>query len=477
MNIVFVVIDTLRQDHLGAYDNPWISTPSLDAFAGRAVRYTRAYPESLPTLCARRALHTGIRTFPYEGHREYKGDFPGVAPGWGPIPEEQETIAELLQAQGYRTALISDTYHMFKPSKNFHRGFDQWSWIRGQEGDRFRSGPSLDPARLDRHLPSKLRDNPAVRRFLTSYLVNTTDIRSEEQTFPAQVFGQASHWLRQNADADRFFLVVDCFDPHEPWDPPADDRRRYDPDDEDVVDVIQSMYGWWDGLLTPRELKRLQANYAGEVTLVDRWFGRLIETLEQTGRLDDTVVVVMSDHGHNLGYAPRDKGLVSKQGHPMTRSVADLVLMISDPTGVGAGTTCDALLYNIDAVETMLAVAGVDAGPGRDGRVVWQSDANARDAVTIGWGPLVTVITDDWWYNADIWGGGAALHDLRADPDLTTNLADQQPETCRKLLEVAVRDAGGHVPDTFLALHGQPGCTPFEDISVHWQGGMRVAEG
>ena len=128
MNTVLIIIDSLRQDHVGAYGNEWIQTPNLDAFARESVRFTRCYPESLPTLPVRRALHTGMRTFPFHGHRDYRGEFAG-APGWGPIPEEQETVAELLSAAGYRTALITECYHHFKPSKNFHRGFAQWEWV------------------------------------------------------------------------------------------------------------------------------------------------------------------------------------------------------------------------------------------------------------------------------------------------------------------------------------------------------------
>src|SRR5512139_2453207 len=107
MNIVLVVLDTLRKDHVGAYGNQWIRTPHLDQFAAESVRFTRAYPESLPTLPVRRALHTGLRTYPYHGHHDYKGDFSG-APGWGPIPEEQDTLAEVLSARGYRCGFVTD---------------------------------------------------------------------------------------------------------------------------------------------------------------------------------------------------------------------------------------------------------------------------------------------------------------------------------------------------------------------------------
>ena len=76
-------------------------------------------------------MHTGLRTFPYRGHHDFKGDFSG-APGRGPIPESHDTILEMLGVEGYRSAHITDCYHQFKPSKNFHRGFNEWIWIHGR---------------------------------------------------------------------------------------------------------------------------------------------------------------------------------------------------------------------------------------------------------------------------------------------------------------------------------------------------------
>ena len=230
---------------------------------------------------------------------------------------------------GYRTALFTDCYHQFKPSKNFHRGFSEWQWIRGQETDRFRSGPALPPDAIRRHVPERLPEAHQRRDFFTQYLTNNLFRREEADYYPARLFNDAARWIYDNDDADSFFLVVDSFDPHEPWEPPVSYRRLYDPDD-DVTDIIQSLYAPNAGVLTEREVKRVQANYAGEVTLCDRWFGHFMEQLELSGRADDTVVIVASDHGHNLRY-PDDKGLISKQGHPLTRAVADLVLLVRYP--------------------------------------------------------------------------------------------------------------------------------------------------
>ena len=72
-NVVLIIIDSLRKDHVGAYGNRRIQTPNLDALAKESLRFTRPYPESAPTICARRAIHTGLRTWPFRDWRRYKG--------------------------------------------------------------------------------------------------------------------------------------------------------------------------------------------------------------------------------------------------------------------------------------------------------------------------------------------------------------------------------------------------------------------
>jgi hypothetical protein len=91
-NVVLIIMDSLRKDHVGAYGNHQIETPNLDAFAKDSLRFATAYPESAPTICARRAIHTGLRTWPFEDWRRYKGIDVGLQ-GWQPIPNDQTTLA------------------------------------------------------------------------------------------------------------------------------------------------------------------------------------------------------------------------------------------------------------------------------------------------------------------------------------------------------------------------------------------------
>ena len=116
-NVVLIIIDSLRKDHIGAYGNDKIQTPNLDALAEDSLLFSRAYPESIPTICARRAIHTGLRTWPFRDWVPPKGE-DIILQGWEPIPNYQTTLAEMMQAAGYGTYFVTDNMHQFKPSYN-----------------------------------------------------------------------------------------------------------------------------------------------------------------------------------------------------------------------------------------------------------------------------------------------------------------------------------------------------------------------
>ncbi len=463
MNIVLVVFDSLRKDCLTAYgEPPWgaVATPRLDQFARESIVFTQFYPESLPTLPARRALYTGQRVFPYpDGNYRLKGDFIG-APGWGPIPEDHDTLAELLHESGYRTALVSDVYHMFKPSKNFARGFNQWTFLRGQEMDPARSGPRLSQAELDQWMPRELQ-TPERVAFVQQCIINMHGREKEADYFAPQVFTEAANWLDQNHDAERFFLCVECFDPHEPWLAPPHYRRMY-AQPSDGAQQVTSLYRD----ITSKESQLIsgaQANYSAVVTLCDRWFGYFMESLRVHGRLDDTLVLVMADHGHSIG----DRGYVGKRGYPSSPEVFETPLMMRFPGGEHGGGQYSGLTQHTDVSASILEAAGAQPKSRLHGEsflaAAVENRLSPRQHATIGWGSTPTVVTEQWWWNGKVDGTGVLLYDRAASDPFAHNVAQNHPEVARELFELAKADAGGGFPEWLVHLAREeadaPGCS------------------
>ncbi len=461
MNVVLVIFDSLRKDCVGTYGTaPWgpVQTPHLDALAEEALVFDRVYPESLPTLPTRRAVYTGRRVYPFvNGDFRLKGDFVG-APGWGPIPEDQDTLAEMFREAGYRTGLIADVYHMFKPSKNFWRGFDQWTFLRGQETDPYRSGPEPTPDEIDHWLPPELQ-NPGKVRFIRQCLKNMHDRTKEEDYFNARVLIEAVRWLQQNGDADRFFLTVESFDPHEPWFVPEHYRRLY-ADDDGPQQVVSGYADTRD--MAPELLGRTRANYSGLVTMCDRWFGYLRESLEVMGLLDETLLVVTSDHGHSIG----DKGYIGKRGYPSDPSVYDIPLFVRHPEGRGAGQRSDAVVQHHDISAELLRFAGIEPHQPLDGRPFFEealAGQEVRDHATVGWGTGLTVITKRWFMNCKIDGAGPFLYDLEGESPYERNVAGEHADVVERLFGLALEDAGGEFPEYLMELarnqKDAPGCS------------------
>ena len=118
MNIILIVSDTFRYDHIGVNGNPEIRTPHLDAFAAQCVNFDQAYVGSFPTVPHRTDLLTG--------HYVYQNR------GWSPLPAGEDSLATLLGREGFVNQMVVDHVQLFAPGMNFHRGFHGWQAIRGQ---------------------------------------------------------------------------------------------------------------------------------------------------------------------------------------------------------------------------------------------------------------------------------------------------------------------------------------------------------
>ena len=441
MNCILIILDTLRKDHVGAYGNPWVHTPSLDSFGRQAVVFDNAFPESLPTIPVRRALATGNRTFPYTDHCDFKGDTVHTF-GWRPIPEDQTTLAEVLHGHGYTTGLISDTWHLFKPSMNFHRGFDQFTWIRGQENDRYKSAGDVDEM-IDGHLLSKPEFKYRQVDLLERYFRNVRERHGEEDYFAPKVFTEAMAWVEENA-GNKFFLTIDSFDPHEPWDPPEAYRELY-PGAQDYAGakIIWSLYGSVGGY-APGELEYMRACYAGEVTMVDAWLGKFLQKVQSLGLNDSTMIVIVSDHGHQLG----EHGITGKVAWGLYPELIDLVLMVQKP-GIPPRRVNE-LVYNLEVTPTILRGLGVEwAGriceDGQDLAPLLEDKAGwtKRSHITVGFNHFIQARDDQHAYITDAMREREELYDIVADPQMAHNIARGHRKICDRMFNYVLQDAGG----------------------------------
>jgi len=474
MNVIIVMLDTLRPDYIGCYGNKWIKTPNLDEFAREGMVFDRAVPESLPTLQVRRALFTGMRVFPFDKQffaattealsagATFLGIPRGTMPGWEPIPWEQATLAEMLQGwelaglqqvgislfAPYRTALITDTAPYFSsPAMNYHRGFAHWDFIRGQEIDAYGVPVLAKKWDLNRFMPSWYK-NTWEAVILQSYLANTAKWQGEEDHFAPRVFRAAIDWLEDSREAqDPFFLCVDSWDPHEPWDPPQEYVGLYDPGYEGI-EMIEPFYGPTK-LMSQREIEHMRALYAGEVTMVDTWFGKFMEKVRELGLLDNTLIIVTSDHGHQLG----EHGVSGKIPAAMYNELVNCVLMIRHPQGIGAGQRSEALVQHHDICTTALECLGVKPPYELDGKdllpILEGKKAKVRDYATCGMVLNVWCRDDDYVLICRTTGEEPQLFDMKNDPDQRRNIARDKPKIVKRMYDLILADAKGRpiLPD------------------------------
>ena len=446
LNLIFIVSDTFRRDNLGCYGPKWLEsleTPNLDRFAQDAVIFEDFYGELLPTIPLRRTLYTGRRGIPAYYYPQHE---PVQLPGWHPLYYEDVTFAETLTAAGYVTSLIGDLYHQFKPGRDFQRGFQSYQYIRGQEFDAYGTSPHglLDVS--DIVPPEYLAGSPDLHNFLSQYKANSNLWRQQGESL-AQIVAQAAiGWLRDNFRQRPFYLQVEFFDPHEPWDPPARFLEKYLPNATGPT-YIEPTY---DTIALPGLIKqRFRANYAGEVNCVDTWIGNLLGLIGELGLFENSIVVFMSDHGALLG----EHGQFLKGPDKLRGQVTHVPLLVRTPGKQFAGKKVQGFIQPPDVMPTLLPLLGLKPPSRVTGSNLWPlvtgEPKEDREYVvqTYGW---VGAVRDKEWSYTEIWKPEARqdkyrvspeaplapykpqLYNLQQDPQELTDVVDKYPDVARR---------------------------------------------
>ncbi len=337
-NVLVLNSDSFRWDNLSVHGGTKVHTPNLDAFAAQSVIFENAYAGSYPTLPHRTDAFLGTWAFPNLG--------------WGPLDRDAPTLAQVLSDAGVDTFLEIDCPHMVKQGHFFERGFRAWRWERGHEND------PLAPKSLAEKMPvpgdSKKYRQPVwpVQQHQANMLVRGR--QREEDYMMAVVARNAVEDLRHMKDS-QFFLWVDMFDPHEPFDPPQRYFDLYYPNYDGVVYTVP-VYGRCD-CYSREELKAIRAAYLGEVTMVDHWLGYILAKVKDLGLDENTVVIFTSDHG--LAYG--DHGYTGKNFSPLYGNIARIPLLISTPEmrAKKKSRRVKQLVQPVDLMPTILDAMGV----------------------------------------------------------------------------------------------------------------------
>jgi len=424
LNLIVIVADTFRSDYLGFNGNERIHTPNLDALAAESVYFANCYADGLPTIPVRRVFHTGKSILPERRK-------------WHPLWDDDTTLAEILGKAGFTTGFVVDTYHQFKPDMNFHQGFDSWIWIRGQENDKYKSGPrsSVNP---EDHAPKHLL-NPRFRDRIIQYVLNTRDRKSEEDYFCAQTCRAAAKWLEDNKDNDGpFMLFIDMFDPHEPWDAPPKYQKMYRA--EYPFERYIFGYGVNPKDVREEDLPAIIDLYSAEVTFSDHCIGGFLEQVKRLGLWDNTIIVFCSDHGTHLG----EEGCVQKTAALLNSAIARVPVLIRHPDKRYAGKRVEALTSHLDFLPTFLSLLGVEGYRNLDGKNMWPlvtgDNDKIHDHVVVGYSNFGAVRNRKWHYFQKVWGDnpghGPALYDLENDYAELHNVVAQHPQVVAKMKKI-----------------------------------------
>lgn len=348
-SVLWIVIDTLRADHVSSYGYSRQTTPNIDEFAKESTRYTNAISAAPWTLPSHAAMLTGM----YVSRNGADGAWPWLA-------SEFTTLPEVLRQYGYRTYGFSNNDN-FGQKANLAQGFDKFILFNRAEG-----------------LQGYLLLARTIRTFLFTVkakgnllgLVSLYQFITDEN--PRQDYGAAQtvSAVKESIDAARsdnapFFIMANFMEVHDPYgDSPEGDRYLKElakpisleeaRAKEDIL--TDDVYGYIAGTqkLSDEDDALLTALYDGDVHYVDSRVQEVFQTLRDRNILDSTLVIVTSDHGENLG----DNGLIDHV-YDIRRSLTHVPLIIRLPGTFTAGATVDNLVQSVDLFPTILDVAGI----------------------------------------------------------------------------------------------------------------------
>lgn len=374
-NILLLILDTVRAKSLSLYGYPRPTSPELDRWASHGVVFQRAIATAPWTLPSHAGMFTG------RFHHE-------VSANWvHPLEDVHPTLAEELAARGYVTAgFVANLLYCIR-TYGLDRGFGRY------EDHPISIGQLILSSAVGRAVVS----SDGLRRWL-----NWHEVLNRKNA--ARINDDFLTWLDAQEAGRPFFAFLNYFDAHEPLLPPDSIRAHFGPARaadarfEHVATVTQGNHveraAKWD--LTPGEASAEQAAYDGAIAYLDREIGGLLAELDRRGVLENTVVIVTSDHGEQLG----EHNLWSHL-NSLYLELLHVPLVIIAPERVPAEATVDATSTLGELPATVMDLAGFGTAhpfPGRSLARHWSNERAPRDAVLPALSAVTPGLVHQPWY-------------------------------------------------------------------------------
>jgi choline-sulfatase len=342
-NVVVIISDDHSIETVGAYGNQHIRTPNMDKLAEEGMLFENVYSNS--PLCApsRQSMLSG--KYPHAT---------GVSLVFSPFPDHgNTTIAEVLQKEGFATALIGKShfnnhiwYDLYKD------GFPTYGFDTIIEKTQHRQWLKKNPMpEIPENVEIRFSGRAAHKN--PEYLPEAAYDSFSTGTFYAR---QAIEFMQENQKQDKpFFLWLAFHEPHAPFDFPIEYANSYDPNKLPLAQMGPEDERWVPEMfrgLSEAERRGIIASYYTSVEYMDKNMGLVVEAIDKMGLAENTLVIYTSDQGYHLN----DHGRFEK--HTMYKEAIQAPLIIRG-AGISAGTKTDALVELVDLSPSILDFLGV----------------------------------------------------------------------------------------------------------------------
>lgn len=358
-NLLMISLDTVRADHLSLYGYERPTTPTLLELSKEATLYRHAIAPSDHTLASHASLFTGLYPRAHGAHLPESRNFRGSSVAT-PLDKSFTTLAEILLDSGYETAGVVSNSGFLGRTFGLNQGFRYWD----------SRGPVPFLKRTPRVFPRE-----AVRSILARLCPRAF---SERQYRPAEIITDESlKQLRELQATERpFFLFVNYMDAHEPHIPPAPFDSMFpgkDPDFRftDFMSLLRDVSAL-SRTVTARELAHLGSQYDGGIAYIDSQLGRILRELRDIGVFEDTMIVVLSDHGQHFG----ERSLFG-HGNSVYQGMVWVPLLLKFP-GRPRGDVIEDLVSIADVFPTVLSALGMPVPDGLQGTALSGGESPRR---------------------------------------------------------------------------------------------------